>query len=77
MEIETFIQHFENAIEGITPGTVKPQTPLRTLPQWDSLALLNILAMIDIEYGVQATGMEIQNSKTIQDLFALVQRKKG
>ncbi len=77
MDTAAFLRQFENAIEGLTPGSMRPETVLRELPQWDSLALLNILAMVDMEYGVQVSGLEIQACRTLQDLADLVGRKRG
>lgn len=72
MEIEQFIRHFENAIEGIEPESLNAATKYHLLAQWDSLALLCLLAMIDCEYNVQIPGMELKSCDTLRDLFDLV-----
>lgn len=75
MEISEFIKHFENAIEGLEPGSISPETVLSDLPQWDSLALLTTLAMIDSEYEVQLSGAEIQQCRLVGDLITCVADK--
>lgn len=75
MEVDQFITNFVEAIEGVDPDAVTPSTQFRSLPQWDSLALLCLLAMIDCEYEVQIGGLDVKSAETIQDLFALVQAK--
>lgn len=76
MEINQFVTHFENAIEGIEPGSLNPDTPYHKLAQWDSLALLCLLAMIDCEYDVQIPGVELRSCDTLRDLFNLVSARK-
>jgi acyl carrier protein len=72
MEIQQFVRHFENAIEGIEPESLNADTKYHTLPQWDSLALLCLLAMIDCEYSAQIPGMELKGCDTLRDIFDLV-----
>lgn len=75
METIQFVRNFEGAIEGIEPGSLAPETPYHKIPQWDSLALLCLLAMIDCEYGVQIGGMELKNCETLSDVYGLVRGK--
>ena len=77
MEVDPFVRHFENAIEGIPPGSLTPATQYHKIPQWDSLALLCLLAMIDCEYEVQVGGMELKTCDTLRDIFDLVMTKKS
>jgi acyl carrier protein len=70
--MQTFINNFENAIDGIIPGSITATTEFQKLPQWDSLALLSLLAMVDGEYGVQIAGQAIQNCLTVADLAHLI-----
>lgn len=76
MEINQFVTHFENAIEGIEPGSLNPETQYHKLAQWDSLALLCLLAMIDCEYDIQISGMELKSCDTLRAIFDLVSGKK-
>jgi acyl carrier protein len=75
METIQFVRHFESAIEGIEPESLTPATRYHEIPQWDSLGLLCLLAMIDCEYGVQIGGMELKKCETLADVFGLVQEK--
>ena len=76
MQAEQFVRHFENSIEGLTPNSLTPDTKYHQLAQWDSLALLCLLAMIDCEYDVQVGGMELRNCETLREVFDLVMSKK-
>jgi acyl carrier protein len=76
MTIEAFIENFVDSIEGLASGSVGPDTVMRNLPQWDSLAVLTTVAMIDAEYEVLITTNELAKQQTVQDLFQLVKSKK-
>jgi acyl carrier protein len=77
MTIEAFIENFVDSIEGLEPGSVEPDTVMRNLPQWDSLAVLTTVAMIDAEYEVLITTNELADQQTVGDLFKLVNSKKN
>lgn len=74
--IEQFVQHFADAIEGLEPEMLTPEMELASIDQWDSLAALSILAMIDAEYETEISGNELRKCRTIQDLFNVVQSKR-
>lgn len=67
--IENFIEQLEDAVE------VTPVTNFRELEEWSSLTALNVLMMIDEEYGVALPADEMRKTKTVQELFDLVQSK--
>ncbi len=75
METIQFVRNFQSAIEGVEPGSLGPDTRYHKIPQWDSLALLCLLAMIDCEYGIQIGGMEVKSCETLSDVYDLVQSK--
>jgi acyl carrier protein len=74
--VEEFVRNFENAVEGIEPGSLNPDVAFTALEQWDSLAALSILAMADAEYETEITGNELRQCKTLRDLFNVVQSKQ-
>ena len=76
MDINQFVRHFENAIEGIEPESLNADTQYHKLAQWDSLALLCLLAMIDCECEIQISGMELKSCDTLRQIFDLVAGKK-
>lgn len=57
--------------------TIRPEDKLRDLPNWDSLAVLTVLSMLDQEYSVTLSGAEIQNCERVADLYATVQERSG
>jgi len=77
MNPEQFVTQFESIFEEIEAGSLSLQTVFRDLPQWDSLATIGLLVMINTEYEVTLTGNEIKSATTIQDIYDLVAAKKG
>jgi acyl carrier protein len=49
---------------------------LKAFPQWDSLAVLSVIAMLDASYGVNLRAADFGTVNTAADLFNLVQAKK-
>ena len=75
MEIEVFLGHFAEQFEEIEENKLKAETRYRDLGEWSSLVALSVLAMIDEEYDVQIKGEEMRNTKTIGELYKLVESK--
>ncbi len=75
MNMNDFLRNFEEAIDGVEPGSLTPETEFRTMDQWDSLAALTVLAMADSEYEVSISGTELKNCKTVQDIYDVVAGK--
>jgi acyl carrier protein len=73
--IDGFIRNFEDAVEGIEPNSLIPDTAFTDLAEWDSLAALSVLAMVDAEYEVEISGKELRGCKTLQNLFDVVRSK--
>ena len=55
---------------------VKPENVLKEFDEWDSLAVLSVLAMADSKYGVTVKAEEIRSVVTAGDLANLVAAKQ-
>jgi len=49
---------------------------LKAFPQWDSLSVLSVIAMLDANYGVNLHAADFGPIKSASDLWNLVQAKK-
>lgn len=76
MKIENFIEHFASQFEDTPLNEFESNTRFRDLENWDSMAALSIIAMVDENYKVKLSPNELKQSNTIQDLFDLVKAKK-
>ena len=55
-------------------NSLKPQTILKDLEEWDSVAFLSFIAMMDDEFGKTIKGSVIREQKTVADLMALMEK---
>jgi acyl carrier protein len=57
-------------------GEVKAADELKGFAQWDSLAVLSVIAMLDSNYGVNLQAADFGPVKSAEDLWNVVQSKK-
>jgi acyl carrier protein len=50
---------------------------LKKYPQWDSLAVLSVIAMLDANYSVNLRAADIQQTGSVGELWKVVQTKIG
>ena len=72
MDIQEFINHFEDVFEETDISTLKPETNFRDLDEWSSMIALVTMAMVNDEYDVALTADEMRNNSTFIDLFNVV-----
>lgn len=70
--MDTFLTQFADAIN-LAGSALKPDDKLRDLPNWDSLAILMTISMLDIEYGRTVSGTQLQACATVEDVYLLTQ----
>lgn len=73
METQKFIELFAEQFEDTDIEEFNLETVYKDLDEWDSLASLCIIAMIDEELDVNISGDDLDNCDTIGDLYKLVQ----
>lgn len=69
MNVQDFIEKFAEAID-IDATELTADTEFRTLEEWDSVAYLSVIAMIDEEYDMQ---IEMPTFKTLKTLGAIAE----
>lgn len=74
--MDAFLQNLASALN-LEDAHLQPGDRLQDLPNWDSLAILTTLAMLDATYDVVLAGPEIQACETIADLHAKVEAAKA
>ena len=75
MNTSDFLDSLQGAIDGLDDVEINYETVLEDLEVWDSLAVLSVISMADVDFGVKITGEDVQNCKTIGDLASLVSNK--
>lgn len=75
MNITDFIKKVEEEFEDLQPNSLSPDDTLVEKFTWDSINALIFLAHVNVEYDVEITAEELIKSKTVQDLYDLVDSK--
>jgi acyl carrier protein len=68
MSLQDFIQNFADAVE-VDVDSIGPNSVFKDIDSWDSMAVLNIIAMVDDKYQKTIGGDEIENSVTVVELW--------
>lgn len=75
MEIKDFIEKFAEAVEIDDASVLTPETKFRDLDEWNSLAVLSLLAMLDEEYDVQIQNAQLRELNTLQDIVNFIEKQ--
>ena len=73
MDHAQFLNHLDELFEK-PPGSLRGSDRLEDLEGWDSVALINFLAMVDERYGRRLSPRDIGRCETVDDLFSLVEK---
>lgn len=71
---QKFLDLFKETLE-IEDREISLRDSFRNFDEWDSLALLSVIAMIDEEYNIIIESKEFQKLNTIGDVFNYIQSK--
>ena len=75
MDLNSFIEKLAEAIELEDCSVLSGDTVFRTLPEWDSLSYLSVIAMMDEEYDIQIENAEFKQLLTIEDLVNYISNR--
>ena len=76
MDNMKFIEKFAESLEIEESTPLEVTTEFRTLEEWDSLAYLSVIAMLDEEYDLQIENVAFKQLKTIGDIINYVEAHK-
>ena len=68
MTTERKLELLEDMME-LDSGTLKPDTVLTDVEEWDSMAMLSLIVLVDDECGKSLTSKEIKGFVTVQDIL--------
>lgn len=74
MDTQTFLKQMKDIL-GVEDRELTMEDEFKSFDEWDSLAYLSAIAMIDEEYGVTLKGDDLRRAVTIGDLFNIVKSK--
>ena len=73
--MDKFIEKFAEALELEDTTVLAGDIEFRSLPEWDSLSYLSVIAMIDEEYDVQIENADFKKLKTLNDILNYIENK--
>lgn len=68
MTNEKKLELLEEMME-LDAGTLTPETALEEIEEWDSLAKLSLIVLMDDECGKKLAGEQIKAFVTVQDIL--------
>ena len=68
MTQEEKIAMLEDMLE-LDGGSLKPETVLSSIDEYDSMAKLSLIVLMDDEFGKKLTGEQIREFNTVQDIL--------
>lgn len=75
MDIKEFIEKFAEAID-IEANELTADTEFRTLDEWDSVAYISVIAMMDEEYDIQIEMAQFKQLKTLGAIAEYIESHK-
>lgn len=74
-EVENFLENFRDTLD-IEDRTLNMSDEFREYEEWDSIANLSVIAMIDVEYDLIIDNGVFKNINTLQELWDTIQEVK-
>ena len=65
---ERFLNLFEEALDK-DENSVKMEDAFRSYEEWDSLAVLSVVAMLDEEYDINIPQKDFTELQTVKDIY--------
>ena len=75
MNVQEFIEKFAEAID-VESSNLTVETEFRTLDEWDSVAYLSVIAMLDEEYDIQIEMAQFKQLKTLGAVAEYIEKNK-
>lgn len=57
-------------------GTLKPDTLLKDIEQYDSMTVLSVIVMMDDEFGVKLDSKTVKGFVSVGDILAFMEKAK-
>lgn len=74
MTIDEFLEELAELLE--VEETVTLETSLEDMPEYDSLAIMALIAFIDDNFDMTVSGEKVGNLKTVSELVDIIGKDK-
>ena len=75
--MEEFIKQIEAEFDDLKPGVLKPESHFLEVFEWNSINALILIAMVKTEYDVTLTADDLIKSKTVNDIYSLIETRSN
>lgn len=75
MDVKKFIEKFAEAID-VDANELTVETEFRNLDEWDSVAYISVIAMMDEEYDIQIEMPTFKTLKTVGAIAEYIENNK-
>lgn len=75
MEKQELIEKINSALADefeVEESVITPEAPIKETPELDSLSLVDLVALIESNFGIKIAGSEVSNIKTFASLYDFV-----
>jgi acyl carrier protein len=67
-----FISKFKELFFNSDELDITGATKFKELPEWDSLAALSLIALMDSEFGIKLSGEALKSISTVEEIYLLI-----
>lgn len=68
LDTKQFLEEFAEML-GVSPTDLTPSTQLSSLENWDSVAYLSTMVLLDEKLGVAISPDDLTEARTVQDIL--------
>ena len=72
MELQEKLALIEEVLD-VEEGSLKPETELADVDEWDSIAALSLIVMLDEKFEKTVSGAQIKALETVNDILVLME----
>ena len=72
MELQEKLALIEEVLD-VEEGSLKPETELADVDEWDSIAALSLIVMLDEKFEKTVSGAQIKALETVNDILAFME----
>jgi len=73
--IDQIAEQFDDGLE-VEKDSITEDTSFKEVVYWDSMGALCVIAMLEDNYGISVTGLQVKNElNTFKDLINLIESK--
>lgn len=72
MELREKLALIEEVLD-VEEGSLSPETELADVDEWDSIAALSLIVMLDEKFEKTVSGVQIKALETVNDILAYME----